>query len=403
MSYRRCLFLVVTTISVAAVGRVVADDSATIVDLSGVEHTGPLQQLTATRLAIGTEETKLFDTSALLSVRFGGHKSQARHGGAVVILVNGDRLFIQSQTMDDENITAAWQRFPAWPEVKIPLERVQAVVFDLPKNAEVRNRLVTMLLGYRENSDAVILKNGDRLDGELLMISPDSLLFAGPVGKLSIVRSDVRAVGFNNELLSFPEVTGKRVLLELTDGTRLTAGRVALDERGLLAVDALFGAELRIPLSAIRSMRFLGGRAEYLSDLEAAEFRFTPFLKTRWPLGRDRNVLGGPLRLRGREYSKGLGMHSRSEVSYDIKGKYREFRATVGVDDTARGQGSVVFAIEVDGKRVYSSQPITGKSDPLSIPPVDVAGKKRLTLIVDFGHLGDIRDHADWCNAVLIR
>ena len=72
-------------------------------------------------------------------------------------------------------------------------------------------------------------------------------------------------------------------------------------------------------------------------------------------------------------------------------------------DDTARGRGSVVFVVEVDGERVYTSKPVTGKSDPLSIPPVDVAGKQRLTLIVDFGHLGDIRDHADWCNAVLIR
>jgi hypothetical protein len=171
----------------------------------------------------------------------------------------------------------------------------------------------------------------------------------------------------------------------------------------LLSVDALFGAELRIPLSAVRLMRFLGGRIEYLSDLEAAEFQFTPFLKARWPLRRDRNVLGGPLRLRGREYAKGLGVHSRSEISYDLKGKFRQFRATVGVDDTARGRGSVVFAVEVDGERVYSSKPVTGKTAPLPIPPIDVTGRKRLTLIVDFGHLGDIRDHADWCDAVLIR
>ncbi len=150
-------------------------------------------------------------------------------------------------------------------------------------------------------------------------------------------------------------------------------------------------------------MRFLGGRVVYLSDLTPAEYRFTPYLSSKWKLHADRNVTGSPLRVRGNEYFKGLGMHSKSEVTYDLASKYRRFRATVGIDDEANGQGNVVFAVEVDGQRVFDSHPLTGKSPVLKLNPIDVAGKHRLKLIVEFGQFADIRDYANWCNARLVK
>lgn len=396
-------FLIVIFLAPPLLAQDAAEEAATVLDVSGRRHTGSLRELAGSTLVIGRNEPKRFDAADLLSVRFNGRAAKTTRQGSVVVLANGDRLFVRPQSMDEAYMAAAWQRFPAWPDVKMRLERIRAVAFNLPEDDAARHRLTTTLLDYREKSDAVILKNGDRLQGELATLSRDSLSFQGPVGRLTVALADVRAVTFNSELVSFPDETGLRVLLELTDGTRLTARRLELTEPGLLTVDALFGARLAVPLSAVVSLRFLGGRAEYLSDLEAAEYRFTPFLGTRWPLRRDRNVLGGPLRIAGREYAKGIGLHSRSRVTYDLQGGYRQFRATIGVDDSAGKRGSVVFAVEVDGERRFTSDPLTGKSEALSIPPIDVSGKDRLTLIVDFGQFGDIRDHADWCDAVLIR
>ena len=87
----------------------------------------------------------------------------------------------------------------------------------------------------------------------------------------------------------------------------------------------------------------------------------------------------------------------------ELGGRYRRFMATTGIDDAARGKGSVQFAVEVDGKRVFTSKPTTGSMPAVSIKPIDVAGKQKLTLVVDYGQLGDIQDYADWCNAVLIK
>jgi hypothetical protein len=62
-----------------------------------------------------------------------------------------------------------------------------------------------------------------------------------------------------------------------------------------------------------------------------------------------------------------------------------------------------VFAVELDGQRVFTSLPQTGRDEPLAIGPVDVAGRRSLTLIVDYADRADVQDHADWCDAVLIR
>ena len=403
MRLHRIAFIILLLAPLTLAAQPADVETVTVVELSGREHSGVLQRLTNTTLTIGDETPQQFDLSDLLSLRFRKRTAAIRQRGALVLLAGDDRLLLQPTSLDEDDLVGIWQHFPAWPRLKIPLERVQAIVFQLSEDAPTRHRLTAELLEYRKQRDTVILRNGDRLRGQLNGLSAEKLAFEGPVGELEISSNDIRAVALNSELISVPKKTGKRNLLELRDGSRLTVRRVVLAEQGLLKVETPFGPELRIPTSAVVSMRLLGGRAVYLSDLKPAEFEFTPYFQTRWPLRLDRNVNGGPLRLNGREYAKGLGMHSRSVVSYDLVGEFSQFRATVGIDDSAGGKGSVQFAVEVDGERVFTSRLMTGAGKPTAIGPVDVAGKKRLTLIVEFGERGDILDHANWCDPLLIR
>jgi hypothetical protein len=133
------------------------------------------------------------------------------------------------------------------------------------------------------------------------------------------------------------------------------------------------------------------------------EYNFEPFFDLEWPLRRDRSVGGGFLTLRGVEYPKGLGVHSRGTITYRLGGKYRRFHATIGVDDSAAGRGSVVFKVLLDGKTAYKSDVLTGTSAPVAIDRLDVAGAKIMALSVDYATEGDILDHADWCDALLIQ
>jgi hypothetical protein len=83
--------------------------------------------------------------------------------------------------------------------------------------------------------------------------------------------------------------------------------------------------------------------------------------------------------------------------------EYRSFRATIGIDDEAEEGGSAIFAVEVDGSRIYTSPLVTGRSQPIEVGPLNVAEVDEMTLVVDYGEYGDILDYADWGNAVLLR
>jgi hypothetical protein len=52
---------------------------------------------------------------------------------------------------------------------------------------------------------------------------------------------------------------------------------------------------------------------------------------------------------------------------------------------------------------VFTSPVLTGRSAPVDLGPLDVAGAHELTLVVEYGEYGDILDYADWGDAVLVR
>ena len=108
------------------------------------------------------------------------------------------------------------------------------------------------------------------------------------------------------------------------------------------------------------------------------------------------------MRLNGREFPKGLGMHSRSTATFELSGGYQSFRSIVGLDGSTTGIGTAECSIEVDGRRVWSEHRLQrGQSIEISLPK-ELTNAKRLTLLVDFGEQGDMQDHVNWCDAVLL-
>ncbi|RMF83601.1 MAG: hypothetical protein D6744_04375, partial [Planctomycetota bacterium] len=103
----------------------------------------------------------------------------------------------------------------------------------------------------------------------------------------------------------------------------------------------------------------------YLSDLRPIS------VSQGWgDLNADRSVDGNPLRLGGESYLRGLGTHAPAKLLYSIPEGSATFEAIVGVDDETGGSGSVIVAIELDGRQVYESPPLMGGDDPaiVSIP-----------------------------------
>jgi hypothetical protein len=99
-------------------------------------------------------------------------------------------------------------------------------------------------------------------------------------------------------------------------------------------------------------------------------------------------------------YEKGLGTHAKSELIYDIGKKFRRFTADVGVDTEAGTQGSVVFEVWGDGKKLWNSDLVKRFEYPRHLD-IDISGVKILSLFVTDGGNGNVDDHADWLTPLL--
>jgi len=373
----------------------------TITDVSGrVTADAMLKEWTAERITVAGDPPQETAIKDLLSVTFGQQATPLVGGDPLVILANGDRLVLRPVGVFDDVLTATWQKIPARPPVKLPLELVSAIIFDLPTANDDRQRFYSSLQSLPAGDDVILLANGDRVQGELERLDGVFVQLKSATGQLKLDRSRVHAIRMNPELTAPPPMPGARLVLSLRDGSHLTVRSVELLNQELKCT-TFSKQDFLIPITQCVSCKVYGGRAIPLSDREPSQFTFVPYLSNQWPLARNANVLRGPLALRGVEYSTGLGVHSRSLVTYELQPADHQFRAIVGIDDAAAGAGSVRFGIELDGRRVWESAEIDGRTPSIVVPPVTLKGAKKLTLIVDFGEQADIADYADWCDAIV--
>ena len=151
-------------------------------------------------------------------------------------------------------------------------------------------------------------------------------------------------------------------------------------------------------------IRFASDRVLFLSAATPATAAETPLIGARsaFPWQRDRAAAGGGLKLGGKSFRRGLGVHSRTALEYDLGGRYRSFAAVIGLDDAAGAAAGVTFRVAADGKEIYTRDMARRDSPETLLLPV--TGVKRLKLEVDYGPDGlDLGDHADWADARVIQ
>jgi hypothetical protein len=110
---------------------------------------------------------------------------------------------------------------------------------------------------------------------------------------------------------------------------------------------------------------------------------------------------GGSIKLDGRRYAKGIGVHANSEIVLNLDGKYSRFFSDIGINDRVGESGSVKFQVFADGKKVYDSGVMTGDS-PVKGVIVRTNDVKELKLVVTRAGNGMNSDHADWAAARLL-
>ncbi len=293
------------------------------------------------------------------------------------------------------------------PSVEIPLEKIRGLVF--PHNISADQTVGTVLdrlLQRKGRRDEVHLKAGTQTDGIIEKFGMSSLEITNDrLGTLPIPYDKIRAVRIIEEKKPEP-VQGTQLVVCLSDGSRITGAPVK-SEPQLITIDSPVVGTVVIPTSKIMVIYAIGGRSVYLSDLDPEEVKPTPFfpneLSWRPYVNRDMTYGGGPLSLEGVTYPKGLGCHSKVEVTYSLGGNFDALDGLVGIDDeVSGGRGNVVFKVLLDGREVFSSGEI-GHADGAKAVHLDLRGKKKLTLVVDFGRNLHVQDRADWADLRLTR
>lgn len=369
------------------------------IPIEGDPITGSLAGLTKPwRIVLQSGDRVSLDASDLIAIRRKGPLTTGSITGPYIVLANGDRIRATAHFASQEMLRVNSELLGI---LEIPLERVRGIVLGTASDAATRDRLDKILNGETRKQDLLVLSNGDESTGTFTGLDDESIKIDRQGGAVTIPRNSVRAISFSPDLISFPKIHEFYAVMILADGTELSVLDAELNGGNIRGRTA-FGRDFTVRHEQLVACEFRNGRVTYLSDLEAIDFKHTPYLGLTFPFVRDHSILGGSLSLRGQIFRKGIAMHSRSELSYQLDREFHQFDALTGIDDETAGQGSVVFRVLLDGREAWQSGLVTGQS-PAKRVHLDVSEATRMTLIVEFGSLGDVQDHADWVDARLVR
>ncbi len=161
---------------------------------------------------------------------------------------------------------------------------------------------------------------------------------------------------------------------------------------------------ISIPASELIGVEVLGGRTVFLSHLDPISVQERTILAPPQPFQRNVNTQGDNMDIGGFIYHKGLGVHARSQLAYRLGGKFKRFKADVGIDGRLEKNGTVVFSVWGDGRELFKTPLIRGRVSGGGYPiDVSVEGVQTLTLQVDSTDDLDQADVANWGAARLER
>jgi hypothetical protein len=385
--------------------------SAPVFEAEKVEETsvvGELVQLTLERVVLDAPEGKVeIELAKLLYLRPKDKpesNAPAAQPTVWIELTDGSTLAAVRYLVEGEKakITLAGGGSIETSVKAIANVRIQP---ETPKTAAEWSRI----LESKPEADVLVVRNGDSIDyhqGVLHDVGEDAVRFELDGDTLPIKRVKIYGFAYRHSAGD-----GKSPAIGYfldRDGSRWAVANFTLGES--LQWTTPCGVKVERPLADVRSIDFSLGKVLYLSDLTPESAAWTPYfgqgevspaLQRFYAPRQDRNFESHPLQLRKKVYSKGLAVHSRTEIVYRLPGSYARFKAVAGIDDTMAAKGNVRLTIRGD-ERVLFDSPIRGADAPLNID-LDVAGARRMTIVVDYGDTRGIGEHLILGNARIFK
>jgi NPCBM/NEW2 domain len=319
---------------------------------------------------------------------------------ARVYLAEDEQLFGKLDAIGAESLTLTTM----WGDrMDVPLARVLGVYMGMADHKESPESFAKRLRS--PGSEDLLLaraKDGEvvAIGGVVEAVKENKLTFAYRGKSRTLALKQVEGLVLASRPAPKPP-TEVRPTFTLSGGLVLSGRWVKIDGENW-QVETPWGQTLKLPAAEVRGVRFRGGQMAYLSDLVPSKVEETPYFARRSPYRRDVGLDGSPLKLDDQAIDKGLAVHSRTILTYDLDRRYATFESMVGFENSAGKKGRVDCRVFADGKELYANPDLRADAPPvrLSLP---VLGTEQLRLVVDFGPDEDTGDRVIWANARLYR
>lgn len=388
--------------------------------LDGQTHTGTLTALTASAVEItengATVTLPVGDVMAIeLSVAASGESEESQ----VVFFVDGSQLHGTSVARTAKSLTAQTALFGT---VEASVDKIHAVRLQA-ENPSYIQQWNTFLKRDSEKDNLVVAKrDGSGLDflaGIVSNVTSESVQFLLDGDTIPVPTERVYGIVFGRQAGSKNDASRFDAPVQLTSVTGdIFRVKTIVLESDQLRAESSWGQMLSVPLTQLRKIDLSSGRIQFLSDMPALVERFDGIdpensLFAGLIALEQQKLLFGPqrdmtierqskLRLRGREYAKGLCIHSRSELQWDLEKRFSAMECVVGVDDEVAFNGSHAVALKImgDGNALFEKL-INTTDAPLPIR-LSVEDVSKLSVLVDFGDGSSVCDWLDLADARLV-
>ncbi len=331
-----------------------------------------------------------FETAAsrVVSLEFEGPTAPERGSGlALLRLISGDAILARIEDTEGDDLRVV---SPALGSTKVPLDVIRTV--RIVDNAEG----ISDGLGETGTAETDIVwlrgKAGiDRLTGSISAIQKTGLVIdcaLGPATRLGFAPDRVAVIRLQ-DVEPFREPTHLLGVVRLRDGSFLT-GTVTASDPAVVRIRLTAGPSFSIRTSEIEQIGFRNGDFSYLSDMAPESVEETPLIEgdLRFGVATDRALDGRTIEIGGRRFLKGLALHSRTAVTWNLGRRFSRFTAAVGVDPraVARGlRGAVVFRVLLDGRPAVETGVLRAGDEPHWIRNLEIGTAEKLTIVADFG------------------
>ena len=325
----------------------------------------------------------------------------AGKGRLVVATRSGEHMVADGLRVKDRRISFT---SPLVGKVSIPLSTAAAVYLPGPGRSpgDVWRKCEQLEIGPSAQDVVVVVRPAGGwmgIEGILKAVDDKSATFTWKGTDRKISRGNIRAIFL---AWTGSSAADRKGVLIGTDGSAVSFSSLTFAD-GVFTVGIAGADTAKIPRDKVAAVRFTSRRVVDLGDLKPESVKEYGFLDCVIPHRINQSAAGRSIKLGGRSYSTGLGLHSFCELTYSLGEGYSGFVATVGIDDAVRPGGDARLVFLGDGRELAAPLRLTGRDEPRTVR-LKLKGVKTLTIRAEFGEDGlDVGDHVDLAGARLIK